>query len=278
MYNFVVLHFPQNFPPDSTKIRSQIGGWLYAFEIPDPLPPITFRTIPAVPAPTPHIITSHHNHNHTPHISLEEAERESKPQCSGGNGTGALNGVEEDSEKSGEEESQRRHSEENGSEEAEEERGREKEGTSSETAKIEEEEEDIGSRDDSEGEKNRSESIGSLSNPEDPLQSRSSSTNDILSTDHRTLQADRPLGSRDPTPPILLAPEDDDRLTGDLATGFRALGSQERMGGPATEGSLDPGRRSGGMVESATPSPSHPYGFHDGFVFGIHRKTVCLLH
>ena len=42
----------QSFPPDSTKIRSQLGGWLYAFEIPDALPPPTFRSLTSVPTST----------------------------------------------------------------------------------------------------------------------------------------------------------------------------------------------------------------------------------
>lgn len=83
---------------------------------------------------------------------------------------------------------------------------------------------------------------------------------------------DRPLGSRDPTPPILLAPEDDDRLTGNMATGFTAAGIEQ-----TEEGSRDPGLESPDMgrgSDSVPISPLHSGVLHDGFVFAIHRKTV----
>ena len=99
---------------------------------------------------------------------------------------------------------------------------------------------------------------------------------------------DRPLGSRDPTPPILLAPEDDDRLVGNTETGFRAAGSgHDEEGGP---GSHDPGTEShdskiGGSEELDSPattspaaSPLHCGDLHDGFIFAIHRKIVSLCH
>ena len=82
---------------------------------------------------------------------------------------------------------------------------------------------------------------------------------------------DRPLGSRDPTPPILLTAEEDDRITGDAATGLRAAGEE------GTPRSHDPGMvshdRSRGIRPSGV-SPLHSGVVHDGFIFAIHRKTV----
>ena len=78
---------------------------------------------------------------------------------------------------------------------------------------------------------------------------------------------DRPLGSRDPTPPILLAPEDDDRLTG------RDAGLTPESHDPRVE-SHDTGMG----VNSSTASPLHSGEIHDGFVFAIHRKKVRYIH
>lgn len=113
-------------------------------------------------------------------------------------------------------------------------------------------------------------------------ESRTSSTDDItLDTGigNPRHPADRPLGSRDPTPPILLAPEDDDRLTGDVTTGFRAVGV---CGEEEGHGSRDLGTGSHDSkmnkteLESPTASPLHSSNIHDGFVFAIHRKTVSV--
>ena len=112
-------------------------------------------------------------------------------------------------------------------------------------------------------------------------ESRTSSTDDItLDTGIGNLRhpADRPLGSRDPTPPILLAPEDDDRLTGDVTTGFRAVGGCVEEGHESHD--LGTGSHDSKMnkteLESPTASPLHSSNIHDGFVFAIHRKTVSV--
>ena len=115
------------------------------------------------------------------------------------------------------------------------------------------------------------------SNENASMESRNSSTDDIDISVNIDLRPplDRPLGSRDPTPPILLAPEDDDRLMGDAATGFRAVGGQqlEEEVGPGMAESHEPGRH-GGELNSHSVSPSHSGGFNEGFIFAIHRKTV----
>ena len=77
---------------------------------------------------------------------------------------------------------------------------------------------------------------------------------------------DRPLGSRDPTPPILLAPEDDDRLP---AAGVVA---DDVEVGVEPE-SHDPGRG----VDSSATSPLHSGDIHDGFIFAVHRKKVSAI-
>ena len=80
---------------------------------------------------------------------------------------------------------------------------------------------------------------------------------------------DRPLGSRDPTPPILLEPEDDDRLTGGAPGITPEVGVEPE--------SLDLGAKSHGRgreAHSSTTSPLHSGDIHDGFVFAIHRKKV----
>jgi ubiquitin carboxyl-terminal hydrolase 6/32 len=115
------------------------------------------------------------------------------------------------------------------------------------------------------------------------MESKNSSIDGVdlqCSTDDLRPPLDRPLGSRDPTPPILLAPEDDDRLVGNTEIGFRARNSEE--GG---SGSPDPGMEShdskmGGSEELDSPtttspaaSPLHCGDLHDGFIFAIHRKT-----
>ena len=76
----------------------------------------------------------------------------------------------------------------------------------------------------------------------------------------------RPLGSRDPTPPILLAPEDDDRLP---ATGVVA---DDIEVGVEPE-SHDTGRG----VDSSATSPLHSGDIHDGFIFAVHRKKVSAI-
>ena len=81
---------------------------------------------------------------------------------------------------------------------------------------------------------------------------------------------DRPLGSRDPTPPILLAPEDDDRLT---VTGVVEVGVEPESHDPGAE-SHDTGRG----VDSSATSPLHSGDVHDGFIFAIHRKKVSIIH
>lgn len=103
------------------------------------------------------------------------------------------------------------------------------------------------------------------------LESRESSSDDAIMTQGRRMVVDRPLGSRDPTPPILLAPEDDDRLVGDAATGFRAVGVDSE------EGSHEPTRVTAdkGLVDSPSPPLSQSLGIQDsGFIFAVHRKTV----
>ena len=86
---------------------------------------------------------------------------------------------------------------------------------------------------------------------------------------------DRPLGSRDPTPPILLSPEDDDRLVGGPVAGDDDI----EVG--VEPGSHDPGMEShdtGRGVDSSATSPLHSGDIHDGFIFAIHRKKVRNLH
>ena len=109
-------------------------------------------------------------------------------------------------------------------------------------------------------------------------ESRNSSMNDIdinASIDDLRLPVDRPFGSRDPTPPILLAPEDDDRLTGDAVTGFRAVGGQHEAGpGSHDLGMVSHDIKTGEELGSPASSPMHSGVIHDGFIFAIHRKTV----
>ena len=86
---------------------------------------------------------------------------------------------------------------------------------------------------------------------------------------------DRPLGSRDPTPPILLSPEDDDRLVGGPVAGDDDI----EVG--VEPGSHDPGMEShdtGRGMDSSATSPLHSGDIHDGFIFAIHRKKVSHLH
>ena len=77
---------------------------------------------------------------------------------------------------------------------------------------------------------------------------------------------DRPLGSRDPTPPILLAPEDDDRLPAAVVV------ADDVEVGVEPE-SHDPGRG----VDSSATSPLHSGDIHDGFIFAVHRKKVSVI-
>lgn len=240
-----------------------MGGWLYAFEIPDPPsePTVTSHSSPRHTHPT---VTGNHIH------SVEEDERHTS------SGADQLDGISEDTKVV--EGSEERQGVEGGDkvvgdvEREDGEVGREGEGGE-------------GERGDGEGEIGGDERREvELERGERTDESKNSSIDDItLDTGigNPRHPADRPLGSRDPTPPILLAPEDDDRLTGDVTTGFRAVGGQGEEEGQLDgshdlgAGSHDP-KMNNTELESPTASPLHSNNIHDGFVFAIHRKTVSI--
>lgn len=238
-----------------------MGGWLYAFEIPDP-PSVPTVTSLSSPRHTHTTVTGNHIH------SMEEDERHTS------SGADKLDGVSEDVE--GSEERQGVEGGESGSKVGEDvERESGEKGGEGEGEREEERGEVEGGRG---GEERRE---AELERGERTDESRTSSTDDItLDTGIGNLRhpADRPLGSRDPTPPILLAPEDDDRLTGDVTTGFRAVGGCVEEGHESHD--LGTGSHDSKMnkteLESPTASPLHSSNIHDGFVFAIHRKTVSV--
>lgn len=246
-----------------------MGGWLYAFEIPDPPSVLTVQTVSV----TPHTVSSSPHHTHTTvtdytHIHNEFAEDDDRDTSST---------------------SDKQNNESEGAEVVEGSVGKEEVegGESGDKVVVGREEEVEGGesgdkvmagRGGEEGE--REEDEQREDQPKRLVrrdESKDSSTDDItlgtcIGSNLRHLP-DRPLGSRDPTPPILLAPEDDDRLTGDATTGFRAVGGHCVEEEGQLPGSHD-SKMNNVMLESPTASPLHSTDIHDGFVFAIHRKTV----
>ncbi|CAI8055035.1 Ubiquitin carboxyl-terminal hydrolase 32 [Geodia barretti] len=260
----------RSFPPDSTKIRSQLGGWLYAFEIPDPPPPPSFRTtttsvpLPSLQPPSLLACTSSSSSSSRPqHLgpasstTTPDEERERGRIEEGGSGErgevcdsgeergaevagnpGSLHGKEEDKEGGGEE-------------------GREEGG---------------GGKENGDGglDAGREREEGDTGPPGRRLPSNSSidgsdDTECGVGVEGIRPSLDRPLGSRDPTPPILLAPEDDDRLPAAVVV------ADDVEVGVEPE-SHDPGRG----VDSSATSPLHSGDIHDGFIFAVHRKKFLM--